>query len=173
MRPDSRDATPRPLSTAAHTSGPKGSSNGPCTQCRFLGLWWYLLIVAGLRMSEGLAEDGQSAGAGCATQPASARPDRPKDWFRARQDLKKEMEDTIGTHVGLCAITTGQAVLNGKGHGKERIGFWWNPNVTQELWPRGKLITNTRDDCGISGTYCPAANCESVVPESLKEPQHV
>jgi len=58
------------------------------------------------------------------------------------------MEDTTGTHVGLCTITTSQAVLNGKVEGKDRTVFWWNLNVTQRLWPGAKLITNTRGGSG-------------------------
>ncbi len=70
------------------------------------------------------------------------------DWFDAWKRVKQDLADRYGTHLSLYIANTPQAVLNGRREGHLRNTFWWNLNLTQDLWPGGRLITNTRGGIG-------------------------
>lgn len=85
------------------------------------------------------------------TRPCDAEPagkEAEIGWFDCWKAFKKQMQEETGTSVGLCLNNTNQVILNGPKEGKDRHVFWWNLNLTQDLWPEAKLIVNTRGGSG-------------------------
>jgi len=83
-----------------------------------------------------VAEPGASA-IGVETLPVP-------DWFGVLRDSKTDLREATGTSVALCINAQNQIILNAEGEGKNRSVFWWNLDVSQDLWSGGQLLVKTR-----------------------------
>jgi hypothetical protein len=129
--------------------------------------WTMLLVLATGLGPAGAASDSSPPAAGPVPQAgiilasdktpkAKTDPNGAGDWFKAWQQMKKDLEQTTGTSFSLNLEEHMQSVLNGPGEGHERDLFWWNLTVTQKLWKDAKLVARVRGSSHAHGQDNPA-----------------